>query len=86
MNLRAIALNPNLHIALGIAATVASIAFPAWAPVLQAVAVQFGVNGIALPEKPIATQPAAPIEERSLHTEDYLAIAARLAELLKARK
>lgn len=94
---RRLLLNPNVHIAAGIAATVGSVMFPAWAPVLQALAVSTGVSGIALPEQPAAPIESRPLEPRpleprqaepapALHSEDYAALAVLLAKALKESK
>lgn len=67
--------NPNVHIAVGTIAGVASSFFPAWAVPLAAVAGVFGATGIALPEHPVAVPPVVipPVVSppTSLHQADY---------------
>lgn len=73
--------NPNAHIIGAMAAGAASIALPAYAPALQAVAGALGVAGVALPEQPkpvpVVDLPPA-IAGGSYHAIDYAALAAAL--------
>lgn len=81
--------NPNAHIIGAIASGAASVAFPAYAPALQAVAGALGVAGVALPEQPapvpIVNLPPA-VAGGSLHAVDYAALAASLIEQFATKK
>ena len=74
--------NPNLHVAVGTAAAIATQAFPAYAVPLTAVAGVLGASGIMLPEQaPLLKDKPAP----SMHAQDYAALAAAIAEAMQKK-
>jgi hypothetical protein len=88
--------NPNVHIAAAMVSGAASIAFPAYALPLQALAGLFGTAGMALPEAPRATSmpavvvPAAvaPVSTpvvlasgTSMHAADYAALLTNIVQM-----